>query len=123
MDVAHKGLAILAAAASGLFVLWQWGKQRGQFTRDEGFNKYIRELCRIEQQVVQAERDENVNYRQLTALREQLHQLKREALDRFTEGGLAGKELLAGFLLHIHDARDYLTRLIQRQEESLKHTE
>src|SRR5262249_32286238 len=86
MDFVHKGVAILVAAVSGLFVLWQWGKQRGAFMRDEGFNKYIRQLSQIERQVVQAETSDDVNYRQLMALREQLFQLKSEALDRFSEG-------------------------------------
>jgi TRAP-type uncharacterized transport system substrate-binding protein len=120
IDSTQKGFAILAAAVSGLFVLWQWSKQYGQFMRDKGFNKYIRELTRIEEEVVQAERGEHVDAQRLLALRERLYRLKTEALDRFTEGELAGKELLAGFLVHVHDVRDYTTSLLERHQGSLQ---
>jgi hypothetical protein len=39
VDSAHKAFAIFAAAASGLFVLWQWAKQQGQLGRSKGFNQ------------------------------------------------------------------------------------
>jgi TRAP-type uncharacterized transport system substrate-binding protein len=120
MDSAHKAFAILAAAASGLFVLWQWSRLRGQFMRDKGFNKYISQVNRIEQQAVQAECGNGVGREQLEELRAQIHRLKIEALDRFTDGELAGKELLAGFLTQADDARDYVTRLIRRQNKSFK---
>jgi hypothetical protein len=120
VDLMHKGFAILAAAASGLFVLWQWSKQRGAFARDQGFNKYINQLTRIEDQVARAEHGPGLDHEQLLALREELHKLKAEALNRFTEGEMAGKELLAGFLVHVHDARDYVTRLMQQQTDAFK---
>jgi hypothetical protein len=44
--------------------------------------------------------------------------LKTEALDRFTDGELEGKELMAGFLTHVRDARDYRTGLIAQARES-----
>jgi len=47
-----------------------------------------------------------------------LTRLKAEALDRFVEGELKGKELMAAFLAHVADARDYLTRLIALGHDS-----
>jgi hypothetical protein len=120
MDSAHKAFAILAAAASGLFVLWQWSRLRGQFMRDKGFNKYISQVNRIEEQAIQIERSNGVGQEQLVDLRDQIYRLKTEALDRFTDGELAGKELLAGFLTQADDARDYVTGLIRRQNKSFK---
>jgi TRAP-type uncharacterized transport system substrate-binding protein len=120
MDSAHKGFAIFAAAASGLFVLWQWLKQRGQLVRDKGFNKYISQMTRIEEQVMQSERGRPLSLEQLLALREQVCRLKAQALDRFAEGELAGKELLGGFLVHVNDVRDYLTCVIRRHEDRRK---
>jgi TRAP-type uncharacterized transport system substrate-binding protein len=116
MDSAQKGFAILAAAASGLFVLWQWSKQHGQFLRDKGFNKYIHQITRIEEQALSIERTQLANVSRLVELREELDRLKTEALDRFTEGELAGKDLLSGFLVQVNDARDLLRRLISQQE-------
>src|SRR5262249_59669553 len=88
MDSEHKAFAILAAAVSGLFVLWQWSRLRGQFLRDKGFNKYISQVNRIEQQAVQAECGNGMGREQLEELRAQIHRLKIEALDRFTDGEL-----------------------------------
>jgi hypothetical protein len=116
MDSAHKTFAILAAAVSGLFVLWQWRKLCAELARDQGFKKYLRQVTRIEAQATHAERDRSHRVEKLLALREQVCQLKMDALDRFTTGELAGKELLASFLVHANDARDHLTRLIQRFE-------
>src|SRR5262249_354771 len=105
-----------AAAASGLFVLWQWAKQYGHFRRDQGFNKYIQRVTRIEEQAVQLEQDPPAGPAPLLALREDLFRLKTEALNRFAEGELAGKELLTSFLAQANDTRDYLMRLIHQQE-------
>jgi TRAP-type uncharacterized transport system substrate-binding protein len=121
MDSAHKGFAILAAVASGLFVLWQWSRQYGQFMRDKGFNKYIGQLTRIEEQAVRAERDKQAHLQRLIEWRDQIHQLKTEALDRFTEGELAGKELLSGFLEQANDTRDHISRLIRECETVDRH--
>jgi TRAP-type uncharacterized transport system substrate-binding protein len=120
LDSFHKGFAILAAAASGLFVLWQWSKQRSQFTRDRGFTKYIDQVTRIEEQAMRVERGQPTALPHLLALRDELGRLKTEALDRFTQGELAGKELLSSFLVQANEARAYVTRLLLRQDAKLR---
>lgn len=112
MDATHKGMAILAAAVSGLFVLWQWSKQHGQFLRDKGLNDYIRGVARIEEQAAGTDATQPTALPQLVALRQELGHLKSEVLDRFTRGELAGKELLAGFLIQVNDTRDFISGLI-----------
>jgi TRAP-type uncharacterized transport system substrate-binding protein len=112
MDSAHKGMAILAAAASGLFVLWQWAKQHGQLARNQGFTKHIGEATRIERQAMEAERDHPLAVPELVALRDELVKLKARALEEFTREGPAGRELLVAFLVQINDVRDSLNRLI-----------
>jgi TRAP-type uncharacterized transport system substrate-binding protein len=116
MDSAQKGFAILAAAASGLFVLWQWVKQSGQFARTKGFNKYISQVARIEERALEAERGKPLAVPELAGLRDQLCQLKTQALDEFADGELGGKELLGGFLVQVNDVRDYLMRLYRQQK-------
>src|SRR5262249_40980263 len=91
-DSARKGLAIFAAAVSGLFVLWQWRKQSGQFRKDGAFKDYIHHVTRIEEQAAEIERGQPGGGPTLVALRHQLVRLKTEALDRFAEGELTGKE-------------------------------
>jgi TRAP-type uncharacterized transport system substrate-binding protein len=120
VDSAQKGMAIFAAAASGLFVLWQWGKQRGRFRHDRSFAWYIHKVARIEEQAVQLERDQPVGPGPLLKLREELFRLKAEGLVRFSQDELAGKEHLAGFLAQVNDTRDFLTRLIEQQGHQLQ---
>jgi TRAP-type uncharacterized transport system substrate-binding protein len=112
MDSAHKGVAIFAAAASGLFVLWQWLKLSGQVVRDKAFNNYISQVTRIEERVLTAEKDRPFAVADLEALQDQLCRLKIQALDEFAREELKGNELLLGFLVQVNDARDYLARLV-----------
>jgi TRAP-type uncharacterized transport system substrate-binding protein len=116
MDSAHKGFAIFAAAASGMFVLWQWLRQRNQFLRDRGFSKYINKITYIEETAMRAERDQIGGVELLQELRMQLAGLKSEALARFTEGELSGHELMQGFLVQVNDVRDYVQALIREHE-------
>jgi TRAP-type uncharacterized transport system substrate-binding protein len=116
MDSAHKGLAIFAATASGLFVLWQWSKMRRQLAGAEGFTPYIHQVTGVEKQALQLGRGQPAGAAQLRALLEELGRLKTEALDRFTQGELGGKELLVGFLAQVADVRACLTRLVLEQE-------
>jgi TRAP-type uncharacterized transport system substrate-binding protein len=123
MDSAHKAFAIFAAAASGLFVLWQWTKLYGSATRNRGFKQYIAQVTRIEERVLEAERSRPLALPELSVVRDRLHRLKTEALDEFARTDFAGKDLLFGFLAQVNDVRDYVTRLIcERQERDGKAT-
>jgi TRAP-type uncharacterized transport system substrate-binding protein len=115
MDSAHKGFAIFAAAASGLFVLWQWSRQRAQSGRDKGFNKYIAQVTRIEERALGGDQGRPLAVAELLALQEQLCRLKIQVLDEFAREELTGKELLSGYLVQVNDVRDYLARLIEQQ--------
>jgi TRAP-type uncharacterized transport system substrate-binding protein len=112
MDSTHKGLAIFAAAASGLFVLWQWSKQYAQHGRGKAFNKYIAQVTRIEERVMGAEQGRPLAVAELLALRDQLGRLKIQVLDEFAREELTGKEMLSGFLVQVNHVRDCLARLI-----------
>jgi hypothetical protein len=71
-------------------------------------------LAAIEEQAVSTDNTQPAALPQLVALRQEVARLKSEVLDRFTQGELAGKELLAGFLLQVNDARDFLSGLIRQ---------
>jgi hypothetical protein len=118
MDSAHKAFAIFAAAASGLFVLWQWLKMHRNVTRSRGFKEHITQVTCIEERVRARERDGPLPLEELFVVQERLGQLKTEALDEFAHADHADKDMLIGFLLQVHDVRDYLTRLIHQREES-----
>jgi TRAP-type uncharacterized transport system substrate-binding protein len=115
MDATHKGLAILAAAVSGLFVLWQWQRMRSRYLG--GFRSYIGSVVLIEDHARQVERDQLGGLQHLLELHEQVCRLKTEAIERFSRGELADAELLHAFLIQINDVRDYLTHLIDHYNE------
>jgi TRAP-type uncharacterized transport system substrate-binding protein len=118
MEYSQKAAAILAGVATGLFALWQWFQLRREAARFEEFKRYINQVSRIEEEARQLERNPARNVKPLLELQERLGGLKTEALDRFTDGELEGKELMVGFLAHIRDARDYLTELIAQMREN-----
>jgi TRAP-type uncharacterized transport system substrate-binding protein len=118
MDSAHKAFAIFAAAASGLFVLWQWTRLYGNASRNRGFRDYFAQVTRIEERMLEAEQGAPLSASELIALRDRLQRLKTDVVDQFASADLAGKDLLFGFLLQVNNVRDHLTRSILRGEES-----
>ena len=111
MDIYHTTVAILAAAASGLFVLWQWQKLRKESSRLDAFKHYFHRINRLEEQARQVV-CVGQDLPSVLALQDQLVHIKTEALDRFTEGELEGKELLGAFVTHVQGVYDHLSRLI-----------
>jgi hypothetical protein len=118
MDSAQKGFAIFAAAASGLFVLWQWLKQRGQGARSKGLTTYIRQVAHIEERAMEGAPEQALSTAELGLLRDQLGQLKTRALTELARGELAGNELFLGFLAQVADVRDAITRRMQQRGDS-----
>ena len=118
VDSAHKVFAIFAAAASGLFVLWQWTKLYGSATRNRGFKGYITQVTRIEERVLETERNRQLTLPELSLVRDRLHRLKTEALDEFAQTDFASKDLMAGFLAQVNDVRDYMSRLIRERQDN-----
>jgi TRAP-type uncharacterized transport system substrate-binding protein len=112
MEIYHKAVAILAAAASGLFVLWQWQKLRRESSRLDEFKDYFHRVTRLEEQARQEGWTGAQNLGGVLALQDQLVRLKTEALERFTEGDLQGKELLGAFVTHVQGVYDHLSRLM-----------
>src|SRR5262249_58774387 len=94
MDSTHKGLAIFAAAASGLFVLWQWAKMSGQRARISGLGRFLAEATRLEERVTAAERAQPVVAADLIALKDELSRLKGGGLGEITAEELGGQEVI-----------------------------
>jgi hypothetical protein len=111
MDSTHKGFAIAAAALSGLFAIWQWWSMRSESRRGAAFKGYLQRVTRIEERATQLERDRSHDAGAVLELQDELTRVKTEALDRFTEGDLEGRDLMSAFLAHVADTRAYLTRL------------
>ncbi|HKB01576.1 MAG TPA: hypothetical protein VKD90_05115, partial [Gemmataceae bacterium] len=116
MDSTHKGLAIFAAAASGLFVLWQWAKMSSQRAQVSGLGRYLAEAARLEARVTAAEQARPIAVADLVTLQDDLVRLKAQALDELTQDELGGRELLTSFLVQVNDLRGHLTTLIARYD-------
>jgi TRAP transporter TAXI family solute receptor len=120
IDLFEKELSIIGALLSGLYFLGQWLRRRYRRRRDRGFAAYIVRVTEIERRAMALERSATLDLPALLLLQEQLSDLKGEALEKFASGVLEGEELMSGFLTHISDTRDYLTRLILHERENLE---
>jgi hypothetical protein len=61
-----------------------------------------------------------LDIKELLRLQRELAIVKNQALSRFAEGKLGGRDLLSGFLSHVNDSRNYLNRLILHQRDNLE---
>jgi TRAP-type uncharacterized transport system substrate-binding protein len=120
IDLLEKGTSLAGAIAGALFFLWQWLRQYYRRKRELGFESYMIKVAAIEQQALGLEMDAMLDLKELLRLQVELSRLKNEALTRFAEGKLEGEELISGFVTHVNDARNYLTRLILHERDNLE---
>lgn len=120
LDYWEKSVSIGAAVAGGLFFIWQWLNRRYQRERDLSFAAYVRKVNELEREARKLERTSHIPLRELMLIQRQIAQLKREAVDKFADGKLAGEELFSSFLAVVNDARDYVTRLIIHERDNLE---
>jgi TRAP-type uncharacterized transport system substrate-binding protein len=108
--------SFFVSCAVAAFLLWRWRARR----RSLGFEAYIAEVTGIEKRALELELAPTLDLRELLRLRLRLTELKNEALDRFTDGGLQGEELMASFLTHVTDVRHYLDRLVLHERDRIE---
>lgn len=104
------------AAVPGLL----WLRRRRKARSAASFLHYMLRVNEIEKQVVRREGRATPKVRELLSLQRQLGEIKTEALDRFAAGELEGGEMLTGFLTLLNDAREYITRIILHERESIE---
>src|SRR5262245_20332671 len=115
LNLAQKGVAILAAGLSGLVVLWGWLRQRRQSEKAKEFRQLLNQVTKLDDEAMRLEETGAAELSALLVLRSQLAQLRSEALDRFTEGELDDNDLMASLLEHVNISRDHITRLIAQR--------
>lgn len=120
VDFMEKGASLLGALLGGLFFLWQWYRQRARRRGELGFESYMAKVSSVESRALQLEIGAMLDLRELLGLQVELSRLKAEALRRLADGELAGEQLISGFVTHVNDARDYLTRLILHERQNLE---
>jgi TRAP-type uncharacterized transport system substrate-binding protein len=114
-----NAIQIGAPLLGSLFCLWTWLRQRSRFKREQSFESYIYKVTDIESRAMEIELETRLDLQSLISLQRDLERLKTDALRKFAEGEMEGAELLTSFLAHVNDARNYLTRLILHQRDSL----
>ena len=120
VDLLEKTTSLAGAIAGALFFLWQWLRQYYRRKRELGFEAYILKVAAIEQKALDLELGAMLDLKELLRLQVDLSRIKNEALSRFAEGRLEGEALISGFVTHVNDARNYLTRLILHERDNLE---
>jgi TRAP-type uncharacterized transport system substrate-binding protein len=120
IDLMEKATSMAGVIAGALFFMWQWWRQRYRRKRELGFEAYMVKVAAIEQRALNLELAAMLDLKELLRLQLDLNRLKNEALSRFAEGKLEGESLMSGFIAHVNDARNYLTRLILHERDNLE---
>lgn len=108
--------SFFVSCAVAAFLLWRWQVRR----RSLGFESYIEEVSRIERRALELELASTLDLRELLKIRQRLSELKNDALDRFNAGALKGEELMASFLTHVTDVRNYLNGLVLHERDRIE---
>jgi hypothetical protein len=103
---------ILSVVVAGFFV-YRWWRQR----RYIGFDIYMMEVTRIERTALTLENQATPDIHELMRLRNELGEIKTNALERYTRGELKSEELMSAFLTHVADVRGYLSALLLAERE------
>ena len=77
-------------------------------------------VANVEQRALDLELRPMLDLRELLGLQIELNRLKNDALLRFAEGKLEGEAVISGFIAHVNDARNHLTRLILHERDNLE---
>jgi len=120
IDALEKGTSLAGALLGGLFFLWQWYRQRVRRRRELGFEASMLRVTEIERRALQTEMEVRFDLKELLQLEVELSRIKIDALQRFADGEFEGEQLISGFLTHVNDARDHLTRLILHERDNLE---
>ena len=116
-------IAICGAVVGGLVFLWQAALIRKRRRRDRQFLACIERVGEIEQASMRYERDDHMQLSDLLQLHEELNQMKRDMVKQFQSGDIEGAETLSGFLMHVNDAHENVTRLILHEREAQQRAE
>ena len=112
IEVTEQTLAIVGAVCGGLLFVWQAVVYVRRRRRDRQFLACIERVAEIETRALQFDRDDSMTVHDLARLQDELKQIKLEMVEQFQRGDIEGAETLSGFLMHVNDANENLTRMI-----------
>jgi TRAP-type uncharacterized transport system substrate-binding protein len=120
VDLMEKATSMAGVFAGALFFLWQWFRQYDRRRRELSFEFYMLKVANVEQRALDLELRPILDLKELLGLQIELNRLKNDALLRFAEGKLEGEAAISGFIAHVNDARNHLTRLILHERDNLE---
>ena len=120
IDLMEKATSMAGVIAGALFFLWQWFRQYDRRRRELSFESYMIKVAKVEQSALNLELSPTLDLKELLKLQIELNRLKNDALLRFAEGKLGGEAMISGFIAHVNDARNHLTRLILHERDNLE---
>lgn len=106
--------SFLVSAALAIFLFWRWQKRRNMI----GFETYIDAVSEVELEALAMDRENRVDQAQLRKLGRRLSELKNDALERQSEGVIAGEEQMASFLTHVSDVRNYIQAVARQPQDT-----
>ncbi|MBC7806388.1 MAG: hypothetical protein H7145_09575 [Akkermansiaceae bacterium] len=111
----EDGKSFVISILVAIYFVYRWWRQR----RYSGFDVYMGEVTRIERSALALEAEATPNVHELMRLRNELGEMKTNALEKYTRGELKSEELMSAFLTHVADVRGYLSALILAERERL----
>ena len=117
VSVTEQVLAILGTVCGGLLFLWQALLFTRRRRRDRQFLQCIERVSEIEQRTMEFERNSEMKVAQLIELQAELNGIKSDMIAQFQRGDIDGADTLSGFLIHVNDANENLTRMILHERE------
>ncbi|MGE3818944.1 MAG: TAXI family TRAP transporter solute-binding subunit [Isosphaeraceae bacterium] len=120
LDFLDKGAGLVGVLVPGAFYVWHLLRKWTRRRQELGFESYMLKVAEVEREAVRIELAGRIDLTELVRLRLSLCELKDEALRKFARGELEGHELISGFVTHVNDARDHLTRLILHERDNLE---
>lgn len=105
-------LAILGTVSGALLFVWQGVLFCRRRRRDRQFLSCIERVSEIEHRAMRYESDEEMTVDDLIRLQSELNAIKNDMIEQFQSGDIDGADTLSGFLMHVNDANENLTRMI-----------
>ncbi len=117
VEVTEQVLAILGTIFGGVLFAWQAMSFVRRRRRDRQFLQCVSRVGEIEHRAMEFETNDDMSIDDLVQLQQELNDIKSEMIQQFQKGDIDGADTLSGFLMHVNDANENLTRMILHERQ------
>ena len=117
VEVTEQVLAILGTLAGAVLFAWQAMSFVRRRRRDRQFLQCVSRVGEIEHRAMEFETNDAMTVDDLVRLQAELNQIKSDMIRQFQSGDIDGADTLSGFLMHVNDANENLTRMILHERQ------